>query len=279
MSAAPVTAAELRSNLRRVDRRDYPELGAYSRDEIYGHGDHMAPGGLYLAARMCRGLDIGAGDRVLDLACGRGDSSVFLARRYGVRITAVDLWVSPSELAEKFDRRGLGDVVFPLQLDARSPLPFADDYFDAIFCMQGFYEFGTSQRGLRRIVRLLHPGGRLVIGTTCFNEELANDLPAVFRNTDGWKADYAKYHSPRWWAEHFRASGLVDVIECIELEDGAELWEDEFAYSGDRAGWTDDWYDGARWLAAQLAYGRENRPYLTHLVATVRKRPQPPEQE
>jgi SAM-dependent methyltransferase len=268
-----LTAPEFRSRLRRVKRRDYPELAAYSRDEIYGSGDNMAPGGLYLAARMCRGLELTMGDRVLDLGCGRGDSSVFLARMFGARVAAADLWVSPAELAAKFDRRGVGDVVMPLQLDARSPLPFADEYFDAVFCMQAFYAFGTTQRGLTRILRHLRPGGRLVIGTTCFNEEPANGLPEVYRNTDGWNAEYAKYHSPPWWADHFRDSGLVDVIECVELDDGVVLWEDEFAYSGDRVGWTDEWFDGTRWLAEQLAFGRERRPYLTHLVATVEKRP------
>lgn len=268
-----ITAPEFKSLLRRVDRRAYPELASCSRDEIYGSGDHMAPGGLYLAARMGRGLEIGRGDRVLDLGCGRGDTSVFLARRFGARVTAVDLWVSPGDLAAKFDRRGVGDLLIPLRLDARSPLPFADEYFDTIFCMQAFHAFGTSRRGLKRILRCLRPGGRLVIGTTCFNEEPEDGLPDLFRKTDGWDAEYAKYHSPPWWTHHFRQSGLVDVLECAELEDGAVLWEDEFAYSGDRAGWTDEWFDGARWLAEQLAWGREGRPYLTHLVATVEKRP------
>ncbi len=270
--AATITAPEFRSRLRRVSRRDYRELESYSRDEIYGGGDNMAPGGLFLAARMCRGLDLGIGDRVLDLGCGRGDSSVFLTRRFGARVAAIDLWASPTELATKISKNGLADAVMPLRLDARSPLPFADDYFDAIFCMQAFYAFGTSGRGLRRILRHLRPGGRLVIGTTCFNEEPEGALPEVYQQTDGWNVEYEKYHSPPWWADHFQKTGLVDVRECLELDDGVVLWEDEFAYSGDRAGWTDEWFDGARWLAVQLTYGREHRPYLTHLVATVEKR-------
>lgn len=267
-----ISATEFRRRLRRVARREYPELASYTRDEIYGNGDHMAPGGLYLAARMCRGLEVGIGDRVLDLGCGRGDTSVFLTRRFGVRVTAVDLWVSPNELAEKFDRCGVGDLVTPLQLDARSPLPFADEYFDAVFCMQAFHAIGATQRGLRRILRHLRAAGRLVIGTTCFSEEPVGDLPDPFTKTDGWDAEYSRYHSPAWWDAHLRQSGLVDVLECVELDDGVVLWEDEFAYRGDHAGWTDEWFDGARWLAAQLQYGREGRPYLTHFVATAEKR-------
>lgn len=269
------TLAEFRSRLRSVNRQKYPEVASYTRDEIYGNGDSMAPGGLYLAARMSRGLDLVSGDRVLDLGCGLGGSSMYLARCFGARVEAVDLWVSPTELAAKLKRHGLSDAVTPLRLDARSPLPFADHYFDAVFCMQAFYEFGTTQRGLGRVLRHLRPGGRMVIGTTCFNEEPGQPLPEVFRQADGWSTEYEKYHSPAWWADHFSRSGQIDVLECVELEDGVVLWEDEFDYSGSRAGWTNEWFDDARWLAEQLAHAGEGGPYLTHFVATLEKRLQP----
>ncbi len=69
--------------LRRLDRRDYPELDRYSWEEIYGHGDNMAPGGLYLAARMTRSAKLKPEDLVLDVGCGKGDSSLFLAQHLG----------------------------------------------------------------------------------------------------------------------------------------------------------------------------------------------------
>ena len=33
----------VRSSFRRLDASDYPEVAEYSRDEIYGGGDNMAP--------------------------------------------------------------------------------------------------------------------------------------------------------------------------------------------------------------------------------------------
>jgi hypothetical protein len=39
--------------------RHHPELNDYTWEEIYGHGDNMAPGGLYLAARMSRAAKLG----------------------------------------------------------------------------------------------------------------------------------------------------------------------------------------------------------------------------
>jgi cyclopropane fatty-acyl-phospholipid synthase-like methyltransferase len=58
----------------------------------------MGPGGLYLAARMARTLSLKAGNTVMDLGCGRGATSVFLARKFGVNVVAVDWWISSNEV-------------------------------------------------------------------------------------------------------------------------------------------------------------------------------------
>ena len=120
-------------SLRRTDRNAYPELRGYSDEEIWL--DNLGPGALYLAARMSRHMGVKEGDVVLDLGCGRGESSIFLAKHLGVRVVAVDLSTEATFLADKFMRRGYGSQILPLNLDAHAPLPFAEDYFDAAFCM------------------------------------------------------------------------------------------------------------------------------------------------
>ena len=88
-----MTADQLRSTLSSVSLDRYPELQSHTRDEIYGRGDQMSPGALFLAARMARGLEVRPGDVVLDVGCGLGESSIFLARQYGVEVVAVDLGI------------------------------------------------------------------------------------------------------------------------------------------------------------------------------------------
>lgn len=267
------TVERVRSTFRRVDPGRYPELAAYSRDDIYGGGDNMAPGGLYLAALMTRSLHLKPGDVVLDLGCGRGDSSIFLARHFGVRVVSVDLWISAAERRRKFSERGYAQVITPLQLDARIDLPFGENHFDAIFCMQAFHSFGGSVPFLRRLLAHLKPGGRLGIGTTCFNAAVTGEtLPEVYRQTDGWDPEYEKYNWPAWWRALFEDSGLVDVIECDELDDGRVFWEDDILYRGDKAEWNDAFLREARWLIDQIVYGQSHRLYLTHLAATFERR-------
>ncbi len=67
-----IRADQLRSSIRHVNLDGYPELQCYTRDEIYGGGDQMSPGALFLAARMARSLQVRPGDVVLDVGCGLG---------------------------------------------------------------------------------------------------------------------------------------------------------------------------------------------------------------
>jgi len=80
-------------------------------------------------------MDLSAGQRGLDLGCGRGASSVFLAKEFGVSVVAIDLVVSATEKYRRFQQHGVEDRIMPLNLDITQELPFAHGYFDAIFCM------------------------------------------------------------------------------------------------------------------------------------------------
>ena len=262
-----------RDLFRRLDRRKYPEVDAYSWEEIYGHGDNGGPGGLYLAARMTRVASLKSGDLVLDVACGKGDSSLFLVDQFGVRVVCFDLWTSSSFLSRKFDVRGHRSEVIALDLDASKPLPFPEDYFDAMFCMQALHCFGTDVATLRRLLKHLKPGGRLLVGGTCFDREPTDKgLPAIYSRDDGWDTGYSNYHSPTWWKSLFLKTGMVDVIECSELDDGLVMWEDEVLHHGQRAGWTAEWYRKAKWLVDQVLFSRDHAPALTHYVATLERK-------
>ena len=275
-SAALVTpewpSEKVRSLFRRLDPDDYPEVSGYSRDEIYGHGDRMAPGGLYLASRIAQSLDLHEGDRVLDLACGKGDSSVFLAKHFGVSVVCFDSWTSATCLSRKFEAAGLGNAVLPLDLDATQELPFPDDYFQAFFCMQAFHSFGTDPDVVRRLLGHLQPGGRFGVGGTCFDQDPGEPLPEVFQETAGWDAEYRNYHSPPWWRALFEETRLVEILNCEELHDGLVMWEDDVLYQGELSGWGSGWLEKSKWLIDQLVYSRDHRPALTHYVATVKKK-------
>jgi cyclopropane fatty-acyl-phospholipid synthase-like methyltransferase len=88
-------------------------------------------------------MDLRSGMRVLDLGSGRGTSSVFLHREFGVQVWSVDLWFDPGERLARFRDAGVDDAVFPLRADARS-LPFAPGFFDAVVSVDSFVYYGTD---------------------------------------------------------------------------------------------------------------------------------------
>lgn len=53
-------------------------------------GDVFHPGGLALTHHLGQMMGLGRGDRVLDVACGRGASAVHLAERFGCHVTGLD---------------------------------------------------------------------------------------------------------------------------------------------------------------------------------------------
>ena len=65
--------------------------------------------------------------RILDLGCGRGLSSIFLAQKYETDVFAVDLWISPTDNYVRFQQMGVAQLTVPLQFDA-TRLPFAENF-------------------------------------------------------------------------------------------------------------------------------------------------------
>lgn len=270
-------AATIQATFRRLTPERHPILDQVSRDVVYDHGRWMAPGGLVLADAMARRLALEPGQRVLDLGCGRGQSSIFLARRYDVSVVSVDLWITTDERRRTAAAVHLDHRITPLQGDIRRGLPAAYGGFDAISCLQAFHTFGTAPATLRYLATLLKPGGRLCLAQGCLSDEVTV-LPPAFSDTGGWHADYQRYHSPGWWHSHVRSSGLFDIEVCDELDDGGVFWEDDVLYRGDRAGWSRDYLSQSEWLIRHIQHGQTRRPRLTHLLlAATRRSPQPPD--
>jgi SAM-dependent methyltransferase len=115
------------SALIRPDR--YPLSSRY--DPRWVIALEMGPHPLWQLEDILPALALEPGSRVRDLGCGRGATSVFLARECGVTVTACDLWVRVEELARVFRKAGVERSVTAVNADVRR-LPFADDAFDAI---------------------------------------------------------------------------------------------------------------------------------------------------
>ena len=86
---------------------------------------------------LARDLRLTPGMRVLDLGSGKGATSVFLSREFGVKVVAADLWIDPAEAAATFAEAQLVDQIEAVRAEAHT-LPFAKESFDAIISIVGW---------------------------------------------------------------------------------------------------------------------------------------------
>ena len=130
---------------------------AYNFDTIAANYDRMN-------RLMTLGLDRcwrnravkGMKGNVLDVACGTGDMMVSLAER-GCTVTGVDLSEEMLEVA-RFKVQGSR-----LMVANAEHLPFEDNTFDAVTCAFGVRNFVHLEQGLGEMLRVLKPGGTMVI--------------------------------------------------------------------------------------------------------------------
>ena len=92
----------------------------------------MGPNPLKLEEELLLGHRIPADATVCDLGSGQGLTSVFLAKEYGFKVYAADLWSDPEENRAFFAQMGLTEEqIVPVKADA-TDLPFAKDFFNAV---------------------------------------------------------------------------------------------------------------------------------------------------
>jgi SAM-dependent methyltransferase/alkylhydroperoxidase family enzyme len=97
-------------------------------------------------------LDVKAGDRLLDVACGAG-LAVELAAARGATCAGID--ASPRLIEVARDRSPQAD----LRVGDMHAMPWEDGVFDVVTSFRGIW--GTTPRALAEVHRVLTPGGRV----------------------------------------------------------------------------------------------------------------------
>ncbi|GAA1001350.1 cyclopropane-fatty-acyl-phospholipid synthase family protein [Acrocarpospora macrocephala] len=176
---------------------------------------------LWLTEWLTEAMDLRPEMRVLDLGCGRGASSVFLSREFGVQVWATDLWFSADERLQRLHDAGVGDSVFPIHADARA-LPFAADFFDAIVSIDSYFYYGTDDLYLNYLARFVKPEGQIGIAGAGLAQEIDGPVPEHLQ--EWWEPSLACLHSAEWWQRHWERSTIAHVELADAMTDGWKHW-------------------------------------------------------
>jgi methionine biosynthesis protein MetW len=98
------------------------------------------------------------GDRCLDVGCGDGRAGGLGLRPYGAEYVGVDISQTAIEAARA---RGLT----ALRIDDSASLPFPDDHFDAVICLEVLEHLWNPRATVNEIWRVLKPGSVLIATT------------------------------------------------------------------------------------------------------------------
>lgn len=125
--------------------------------------DQFHSRGLAATQELGQALSPREGTAVLDVGCGIGGSSRYLAATFGCNVTGIDLNASFIEVAESLsERAGLSGKTTFRQADALD-LPFDDGTFDDAWTQHVSMNIKNRSRFYSEIHRVLKPGGRLAI--------------------------------------------------------------------------------------------------------------------
>lgn len=101
---------------------------------------------------------------ILDVATGTGDMAIMAARQLNLQqITGIDISTAMLEAGrKKIEKEGLSKII-TLQTGDGETINYSNNTFDAIMVAFGVRNFENLNNGLSEMLRVLKPGGRLVI--------------------------------------------------------------------------------------------------------------------
>ncbi|MCZ7588547.1 MAG: class I SAM-dependent methyltransferase [Gaiella sp.] len=131
------------------------------QQKVWADGDFSIIGNLVVlvAENLTEAANVRAGERVLDVACGSGNTAIAAARRTWAPVTGLDF--VPALLERGRERAAAeGLEVEYVEGDAQE-LPFEDGSFDVVLSTFGAMFAPDQRRTADELVRVCRPGGRI----------------------------------------------------------------------------------------------------------------------
>ena len=204
-----------------IDRARYSFLAHAECDICNPIGDAKTEEAIRLLGELAK---LSTSSTVLDIGAGKGEWVLRLARRFGVRATAIEpAPLFAAEIRARALARGLPEPVDVRECTAATFVERRPGAFDAVLCIGSLHAFGTLHATLHATKALTRPGGCVLIGAGYWRQPPAPEYLASF----GGRADEMGTHASN--VEAMLAQGLIPVWSCTASED--EFEEYEWRYS------------------------------------------------
>jgi SAM-dependent methyltransferase len=182
-------------------------------------GDYAAVGTrlLLTAELLCEAVDLRAGERVLDVACGNGNAALAAARRF-CQVTGVDY--VPALLNRARQRAAAEGLQATFRDGDAEALPFPDDSFDVVLSTCGAMFAPDQEQTASELLRVCRPGGRIGM----VNWVPDGYVAALFRAIGRYLPPPPGLRPPVLWGDEQRLHELFGPEVTISAPRRTFLW-------------------------------------------------------
>ncbi len=230
-----------------------------------------------LAARVGRAAALGAGDAVVEAACGAGEGMRLWLEQFGVR-HAMGVDVHPRRVEEARARLSTfaGPDRWRVEVGDATDLSIATRAsLDAVLSVDAAYHFDPRDGFLREASRVLRPGGRLALSDVVLDQEPRGALEAfaVQAAARACAVPRASLCTEEAYVARLRTAGFADI--AVERLDDEVLAGFSSFVDGHRRAYGRDTL-GAGWpklLVTAWGAGLVRRRGWIHYVVASARRP------
>jgi arsenite methyltransferase len=205
-------------------------------------------GGIEATNELLAQCHIADAREVLNVGCGIGVTSAYIAKKHGCHVVGVDISEKMIEWSRRRARQERVESEVELRLADILALPFEAGRFDVVIVESVIVFIEDKARAIRECVRVTKPGGYVGLSESCWTEEPSPALAALARRDLG-----AEVPTAVAWRALWAASGLEDRVVTIHQIDVRKEVRDRLTWIG------------ASWALGAL--GRLFRLYLTKRTA------------
>ena len=225
--------------------------------------DELAPvdefhiGGRQASEDFICQLELSADDHTLDVGCGIGGTSRFVASRFGCRVTGIDLTPEFVSTGQSLcDWVGLSSQVELHQGDA-TEMPFANESFDAAFMLHVGMNIVNKARMFAEVYRLVKPSAIFGIYDVMQTTDEPLTYPVPWSSVPGTSA----LATQEQYVEALEQTGF-DIIKIRDRRDFAAEFFAETRRQMEQAG-------GAPPLGVHIAMGDSAPIKISNMVENI----------
>ncbi|XWS42838.1 hypothetical protein CRYUN_Cryun16bG0048900 [Craigia yunnanensis] len=198
---------------------DHMHHGFYDPDSIVSGSDHRSAQ-IRMIEESLRFAGVSedpakSPKRIVDVGCGIGGSSRYLARKYVAKCRGITLSPVQAGRANVIAKaEGLADKVSFQVADALKQ-PFPDGQFDLVWSMESGEHMPEKAKFVNELVRVAAPGGKIIIVTWCHR-----DLGPHEESLQPWEKKLLSricnaYYLPEWCS----TADYVKLLQSLSLQD------------------------------------------------------------